>query len=169
MATDAAAAADVAGLYGAVQTTAVQCFQAATDATQAERLFDETVALLAEAYAPLGRPMRIVQVPARRLRRAEAMRADVELWSEARAEFVCVGDVRYYGDWLSKRVLFSYKETAAKEKAEKSVAQRPKFAFLVGGTVVDVTRLLAVLLESGGANRAAEFRVPDFMKWQTVQ
>lgn len=163
------------GLYGAVQTTTVQCFQAAADAADAERLFDETVALLAQTYATLGRPLRIVQVPAERLRRAEAMRADVELWSDARAEFVRVGDVRYYGDYLSKRLLFSYKETSTKntvlttkqagEKGSSASAPLPKFAYLIGGTVVDVTHLLAVLLENDDES-ARQFQVPDCMKSQ---
>lgn len=159
-----AAAAPSNGLYGVAQSTTVQSFEAAASAAEAVRLFDETVALLAGEYAQFGRAMRIVQVPACRLRAAEAMRADCELWSDSRQAFVRVADVAYYGDYISKRLLFSYKETAAPLAGRpRAEATEPRFAHLVSATAVDVSRLLAVLLE-GGAGQSAEFRVPECLR-----
>lgn len=161
--TSAASVESAGGLYAVAQSSTVQTFEAAASGEEAVRLFDETLALLAAEYARFGRAMRIVQVPAGRLRRAEAMRADCELWSDGRQEFVRVAHVAYYGDYISKRLLFSYKEMAGAKARTTGAAQEPRFAHLVSGTAVDVSRLLAVLLDGGGGG-GEEFRVPAFMR-----
>lgn len=131
------------GLFSVSQSNRVQIFQALADSRQAENAFDECVSELAELFQLFGRHFRIVQIPAHRLGQAESMRINVEMYNSHREEYIEVGHVAYYGDYISKRLLFSYKDPSAKQ-------DDPLFPHLIAGTAVDVTRVLAVLLENEG-------------------
>lgn len=140
------------GLFAVSQSNRVQMFQALADARHAELAFDETISQLAELYQQFDQHFRLVQVPAHRLAPAESLRVNVEMHNRLRGSYVEVGHVAYYGDYISKRLLFGYKDPGAK-------SDEPHFAHLIGGSLVDATRLLAVLLENGDA-----FRVPERMR-----
>lgn len=141
------------GLLSVCQSNRVQMFQALAGAREAELAFDESVSTLAEVYQRFGRHFRMVHVAAHRLEQAECLRVNVEMYSGHRGEYVEVGHLAYYGDYISKRLLFNFKDPSGGKRDE------PLFPHMIGGAVVDVTRVLAVLLESGAAAKA--LRLPE--------
>lgn len=138
------------GLFSVSQSNRVHIFQAFASSREAEIAFDECVSTLAEMYQRFGHHFRLVQIPAHCLEQAECLRVNVEMYSSHRNEYIEVGHIAYYGDYISKRLLFSYKDPSVKQMDD------PLFPHLIGGAVVDVTRVLAVLLENG-----ADLVVPE--------
>lgn len=138
-------------LMGVTQATQVQVFQALVDASEAEQSFDETIQQIVELYRAVEETFRCCYVPATQLRLAESMRVDFEVWSNRKNGFVAVGDLSYYGDFISKRLLFNYKD-----------GSETKFPHIISGTVVSIPKLLAVVLENNDG------QLPSFVEQQDV-
>lgn len=124
--------------YDKTQTSAVQMMAATQQAPEAVQIFDETIELFKEFYDQLELSYRLVQVPAHRLEASEAMRVDVEIYSPRPKDFVKVGSVSYYSDYISKRIAFNYHE-----------GKIQKFPHLVSGTVLKAASIIEVLLQHG--------------------
>ncbi|SPP82707.1 serine--tRNA synthetase-like protein Slimp [Drosophila guanche] len=123
-------------LYTATQTNAVQCFVATQTADQANAQLEHTLSLAIDFYKALDVPFRIVYAPAAALTPSESLRAVIEVYAPSLKHYVCVGRISNYGDFVSKRILFS-------TRREKQY----EFLHLVGGPVLHTTRLIAALLE----------------------
>lgn len=139
------------GLYGVDQSTQVQLFQALATKEEADISFDETVKHISAVLKQFNEQFRYVYVPADRLQTSESLRVDFEMYSKHLQRYICVGNLSSYGDYISKRLLFSFKSDGG--------SRDPKFPHLIAGTVVNVPKLLAILLE----NRES-LEVPTFLK-----
>lgn len=132
------------GLLDACQSTAVQIFRAGTK-EQMEEQFANTLDLLCELYKRLNVHFRVVYVPASELAYAECRKVRVEMYSPHFQRYFEIGSVSNYSDYISKRILFNY------EQDKKS-----QFPHIVGATVCNVTRLIAILLESNVSLKLTE-------------
>ncbi|XP_016981510.1 serine--tRNA synthetase-like protein Slimp [Drosophila rhopaloa] len=128
----------IPSLYTATQTNAVQSFVATQRADEAECEQEHILNLAIDFYKTLDIPFRIVYAPAKQLTPAESLRAVIEVYAPSLQRYVCVGRISNYGDFVSKRILFS-------TRREKHY----DFLHLVGGPVLYTSRLIAALLEHG--------------------
>lgn len=125
-------------LYTATQTNAVQSFVATQTADDADAQMEQILSLAIDFYKALDVPFRIAYAPAATLTPAESLRAVIEVYAPSLQRYVCVGRISNYGDFVSKRILFS-------TRREKQY----DFLHLVGGPVLYTARLIGALLEHG--------------------
>lgn len=125
-------------LYTATQTNAVQSFVATKTADEADNEMEQLLHLATDFYKTLDVPFRVVYTPPGSLTPAESLRASIEVYAPSLKRYVCVGRISNYGDFVSKRILFS-------SRREKHY----DFLHLVGGPVLYTTRLIAALIELG--------------------
>ncbi|XP_017036406.1 serine--tRNA synthetase-like protein Slimp [Drosophila kikkawai] len=125
-------------LYTATQSNAVQSFVATQTADEADAQMEQILNLAIDFYKALDVPFRITYAPATALTPAESLRAVIEVYAPSLQRYVCVGRISNYGDFVSKRILFS-------TRREKHY----DFLHLVGGPVLYTSRLIAALLEHG--------------------
>ncbi|XP_062123160.1 LOW QUALITY PROTEIN: serine--tRNA synthetase-like protein Slimp [Drosophila sulfurigaster albostrigata] len=125
-------------LYTATQTNAVQSFVATLTAEEADAQMEQLLNLAINFYKALDVPFQLVYAPADSLTPAESLRASLEVYAPSLKRYVCVGRISNYGDFVSKRILFS-------SRREKNY----DFLHLIGGPVLYTTRLLAALIELG--------------------
>lgn len=126
-------------LYNSAQSSTVQIFQAGTEEQMIEK-FDHTLDLISHMFQKLDIHFRIVKIPANELHPAASLTTIVEMYSPCTKEYIEVGNLNYYGDYISKRLLFSY----IKDRKTNVV----DFPHIVSGTVCNITRLLAIILET---------------------
>lgn len=124
------------GLYDTSQSTAVQVFLAGTQ-EQMEEKFQSTLDLIRNLYETLNIHFRIVYVPASELKLAACLSARIEMYSPFLQKYVEVGNLSNYSDFISKRILFNYEEN-----------KKTQFPHILSGTVCNVTKILAILLEN---------------------
>ncbi|XP_060530763.1 serine--tRNA synthetase-like protein Slimp [Cylas formicarius] len=91
-------------------------------------------------YEKLGYDFRVVLIPARKLTKAESLRVSIQMFSNHMGEYVEVGGVSFFDDYLSKRLLVNY--TLNNER------QYPK---IVAGSIVNIHKLLGCVLENNAA------------------
>ncbi|XP_017113973.1 serine--tRNA synthetase-like protein Slimp [Drosophila elegans] len=123
-------------LYTATQTNAVQSFVATLSANEADCQLEHILNLATDFYKALGIPFRVVYASAETLTPAESLRAVIEVYAPSLQRYVCVGRISNYGDFVSKRILFSTRRD-----------KHYDFLHLVGGPVLYTSRLIAALLE----------------------
>ncbi|XP_011177619.1 serine--tRNA synthetase-like protein Slimp [Zeugodacus cucurbitae] len=127
-----------ANLFTATQTNAVQTFVATKTADEAQEQMDKILNLAVDFYKELDVHFRVIYEDASALTNAECLRASIEMYSPAEQRYISVGNVSNYGDFVSKRIMFCIREQSGYA-----------FPHLVGGNVLHVTRLIALLLENG--------------------
>lgn len=137
------------GLFTAVQTNAIQLLIGAMDECKAKEQFDETLAIYKQIYQDIGLDYRIVYSPVSALENWESLRAQVELYSVSRQDYIAVGSLSISGNFISKRLRIYW---SSKDKHD--------FLHIVSGKIVDINILLACLLEQN----VKEFTVPDCLK-----
>lgn len=126
-------------LYDVCQSSVVQVFQAGAEEQMIQQ-FDDTLKLIFNLFKELDVHFRIVYVPAKELGPAESLAARIEMFSPNSQRYVEVGNLSYYGDYISKRLLFSYVKDSEKKIID--------FPHIVSGTVCNLTRILAIILET---------------------
>lgn len=126
------------GLLTATQANAVQIFLVTENQQQLNKEFEDTLSLLIDIYKKFNIHFRIIYQPAEKLSAAESLRASIEMFSPVYDEYVEVGHLSNYGNYISKRLLFSYKDN-----------KRYKFPCIAAGTVLDVSKIIACILENG--------------------
>lgn len=137
-------------LFHLTQSTSVQIFAIAKDEEEALKIFDEIVDDLKEIYQRFSDlRFRMVTETANKLDRNASLKVSLQMYSNYKREFVEVGNVIYYGDYISKRLLFSYKDQKLN-----------KFPHLVSATVVDIPKLIGCHLENTGGG----FKLPQLLK-----
>lgn len=134
-------------LYSVVQSTCCQTFVATTDGSSFEEIMDEQIEQLRKIYEPFGQHFRIVYHPAETLSLSESCRIAVEMFSPSRNDYIDVGNFSYYGDFISKRILFNYK-----------TGKESNFPHIFSGTAVNVVKLLLVLIEN-----CPDFKCPQWL------
>ncbi|ETN59193.1 hypothetical protein AND_009224 [Anopheles darlingi] len=121
-----------------VQSNTVHMFGACRSYEEAEALFDETLLTYRRFYDQLPVEYRLVQVAACDLQPAESMRIDVELYDWQNRGYVKIGDLSFYGDFLSKRIAFIYQDGKAQ-----------RFPHIVAGQAISSVELIKLLLGNG--------------------
>lgn len=140
------------GLYGVNQSSQVQLFQALATKEEADTSFDETVKHISDVLKQFNMHFRCVYVPADRLQTSESLRVDFEMYSKHLQRYICIGNLSSYGDYISKRLLFYYKSDGG--------SRDPHFPHLIAGTIVNVPKLLAIMLEN-----KESLEVPTFLRY----
>lgn len=127
------------GLFNTSQSNVVQTFQAGTK-EQMVQGFESTLELIHRFYRELDIHFRICRVPENQLHTSESSAVTIEMFSPHLQQYIEVGHLSYYTDYISKRLLFHY----VKDKKNNVT----DFPHLVSGTVCNVTRLIAIALET---------------------
>ncbi|XP_055325073.1 serine--tRNA synthetase-like protein Slimp [Sitodiplosis mosellana] len=130
---------DTFSLYNVSQSSTVQIFQAGSEEQMLHK-FKETLAMITQLFQKLDVHFRILYTPAKELNLAESLSAKIEMFSPHSKKYIEVGNLNYYSDYISKRLLFSY----VKDRETNEIG----FAHIVSGTVCNLTRILAIILET---------------------
>jgi seryl-tRNA synthetase len=136
-------------LFGVSQASVSQLFIAAQGASEAEVSKNFLVENYIKFYELFEQHFQVVSCPAHHLMPAENHRIAVEMYSPSANRYIEIGNISSYSDFISKRLLFNYRE-----------GKEYKFPHVLSGTVVNVERLLAVLIEG-----QEMFRCPEFLKF----
>lgn len=134
-------------LYNVVQATSCQSFIATADESTFDDILNEQVEHFISTFETFDQHFRIVYIPAHELTQAESCRLAVEMFSPSRNSYVEVGNFSCFRDYISKRLLFNYKE-----------GKDSRFPHIYSGTVVNVMKLLLVLIEN-----SKEFKCPNWL------
>lgn len=126
-------------LYDVCQSSTVHIFQAGTE-QQMLHEFQETIKVMCNLYEKLDIHFRVVYTPANELSNAQSLAAKIEMFSPAMQRYIEVGQLCYYSDYISKRLLFSY----IKDREKNTVG----LMHVVSGTVCNLTKLIAIILET---------------------
>lgn len=137
------------GLFSAVQTNAVEILIGSMDEQKSRDQFDETLAIYRRLYENIGLDHRIVYSPVAKLKNWESLRAQVELYSVSRRDYIPVASLSLSGDFISKRLRIYW-----------SGKGKNNFLQIIDGKMVDTNVLLGCLLEQN----VKEFVVPHCFK-----
>lgn len=124
------------GLYSVGQSTAVQVFLATVE-QDAQQTFDDTLSSITMLYKSFGKHFRTVYATSSDLMPSECLRVDIQMFSKHLNRYVTVGNLSLYNDYISKRLLFNYRD-----------GKQLRFPYIIAGTVVNVTKLIAIQLEN---------------------
>lgn len=134
-------------LYNVVQSTCCQTFVTTTDASSFDEIMNEQIDHFKKIFEPFNQHFRIIYYPADALRLSESCKIGVEMFSPSRNNYVEVGNFSYYGDFISKRLLFNFK-----------IGKEFHFPHIYSGTAVNVMKLLLVLIEN-----SHDFKCPEWI------
>lgn len=137
------------GLFSAAQSNAVELFIGSVDECQAKDQFDETLTIYKRLYEDIGLNHRITYSPVSLLETWESLRAQVELYSVSRQEYVTVASLSLSGDYISKRLRIYW-----------SGKNKHNFVHIVSGKIVDTNVMLGCLLEQN----VNKFTIPECFK-----
>ncbi|XP_050307831.1 serine--tRNA synthetase-like protein Slimp [Anthonomus grandis grandis] len=121
-------------LFNLNQTSEVGMFIASNKLD--DNFLENIVNEVSTVYQRLGMHFKIVLTPANRLKKAESLRMSVQMFSNHLQDYIEVGNVSFYGDYISKRLLFNYSEN--KER---------KYPIVVGGSLLNIHKFLGCALE----------------------
>uniref|UniRef100_A0A1B0DFB1 Uncharacterized protein n=1 Tax=Phlebotomus papatasi TaxID=29031 RepID=A0A1B0DFB1_PHLPP len=119
------------------QGNSVQLFYASGSKEDAEEFIEKIVKDLREIYEKFSKHFRIINVPPEKLKSSELMRFSLEFYSSMRENYSEVASVSSHGDFISKRLLFNFKE-----------GKEFKFPQIVTATICDTSKLSEILLEN---------------------
>lgn len=135
------------GLYSVSQSTVVQTFIATTTKKEADEKFDETVERFIEFYKKFNLHFQVVYSSADKLTPAESLRVNFEVYCPQHEKYFQIGHLSHFNNYLSKRLLFSFRE-----------GKEYKFPHIVAGTMINVPKILANLIDNEGT-----FKMPSFL------
>ncbi|XP_044254842.1 serine--tRNA synthetase-like protein Slimp [Tribolium madens] len=115
------------------QNTVGQIFVATSD--NSNEIFDILIEQIREIYEPLNYHLRLVYAPAASLKVGESLKVSIEMFSNYSGKYVEIGYLSLYGDYISKRLLFTH----GKERT---------FINVISGEILNVQRFLACALEN---------------------
>lgn len=128
------------GLFTATQSNCIQTFIAARDEDELDKEVETALGLAIDLFRELDTHFRIVYLPAHQLTGAESLRASIQMYSPIYNEYIEVGHLSNYSNYVSKRLLFNFKD-----------GKSYKFPYIAAGSIMNVTRIIACLLENGRA------------------
>lgn len=129
-------------MYETVQSTCCQAFIATNDGENFEQVISEMTSHLKTIFQAFNQHYQIVLYPPDMLNASESFKMGVEMYSPSKNKYIEVGNLSYHGDFISKRLLFNYKNQ------NKSV----EFPHLYSGTIINVMKVLVNLIESNNFN-----------------
>lgn len=135
-------------LFNASQSSVVEIFGVTKTEEDQDKFLEELTETLKLAYSKLGYHFRLSLLSADKLSMWESLRLSVEMYSTSLQDYVEVANVSLSGDFISKRLMFTYVENNVH-----------KFPLLVSSTALNVPKFLACALEQDDP-----FTVPDFVK-----
>lgn len=130
---------DNSEVYNMVQSTCNSVFVATADEKSFDEVLKEQVNHIKSIYEPLNLHFRVSIYPANELELAESFKLGVEVFSPFYQKYIEVGNFSYCSDFISKRLLFSYR-----------VGKEYKFPHIYSGSIVNTTRLLINMIECNG-------------------
>lgn len=126
------------GLFDAAQSTSIQIFSADTEEHINER-FKMILELITQIYKTLNMHFRIVHLPADQLQGAECFTARIEMYSPSMKKYVEIGNLSQFSNYISNRLRF---------QCERDATNSHYKPHIFGGTVCNVTKLLAIIIET---------------------
>ncbi|KAL0272757.1 UNVERIFIED_CONTAM: hypothetical protein PYX00_005614 [Menopon gallinae] len=143
------------GLYDTWQRTTNEIFiLTANDTNEMMSVFQETLAMVISLYEKLNHHFRVVYLKASALESWESLRASFQMYSCHEGKYVEIGKLSISDSFICQRLLMTY---------QMSEKDRKRFMKMISGTAVDITKLLACLLEQR-SNNADKFAMPDCLK-----
>ncbi|CAH2093641.1 unnamed protein product [Euphydryas editha] len=142
-------------LYHVSQSSVIQIFNATRNEAELNDVLHSNIDLIKKLYTQLGYHYRLSFVAADRLNMWESLRLAIEMYSSSQKCYVEVGNISMSEDFISKRLMFTYTED-----------KQYKFPFVLSGTILNVPKLLACILEQDD-----EFVLPEQFgidNWCTV-
>lgn len=126
------------GLFSLSQASVVQALTLVQkkDCDEYHSEFKNLVDTANKIFMEIGCHYRIVMRSAEELLPSESMRVSFEMWSAHSNQYVEVGHVSAYGDYLSKRLLIG-----------STASSKNNFSAIINGTLLSVPRVLGCLLE----------------------
>ncbi|XP_011883035.1 PREDICTED: serine--tRNA ligase, mitochondrial [Vollenhovia emeryi] len=142
------------GLFTACQASVAHAFVVAKDSKSEDyrMLFEELLETVCRLYDDVCGHYRVVMRTAPELQFCEEMRVSFEMWSPFMNQYVEIGHVSKYGDYLSKRLRIVYQTPTGRD-----------FPAVISGTVLSVPRLLACLLEQNPDKFVIPPKVAEFV------
>lgn len=132
--------------HNVVQSTCNQIFVATANQAEAESKINEIIEHYKLLYQELDQHFRVFYHPAHSLGLSESLKVGFEMFSTSLQEYVEIGNISYHGEFISKRLLFNYKE-----------GKDFNFPHVISGQVMDIMKLLLVLERNGN------FQCPQFL------
>ncbi|XP_046963927.1 serine--tRNA synthetase-like protein Slimp [Vanessa cardui] len=126
-------------LHHVSQSSVVQIFNATRNETELDGTLNNIIDLIKKLYTPLGYHYRLSYVAANQLKTWESLRLTIEMYSSSQKNYMEVGNISLSGDFISKRLMFTYTEE-----------KQSKFPHILSGTILNVPKLLACALEQDG-------------------
>lgn len=137
-----------ASLLHASQSSAVQLFGITKSGTDADIMLQETIETVKKAYGELGYHFRLSYVPACELKMWESLRVSIEMYLCSLQSYIEIGNISISGDFICKRLMIMY-----------DYEKQHRFPHLISGTVLNVPKFLACVLEQDG-----DFILPEQFK-----
>lgn len=135
------------GLYNVAQSTAVQVFLIGTKEQMIEK-YKQTLHLICGLLKTLNIHFRVVNVPANELYAAECFATAIEMYSPNAKLYIEIGRISNYGEFISRRL------NIHSDGDRKCGGQKPN---IVAATVCNVTKLIALILETHNGRFPDEF------------
>lgn len=126
------------GIYSAQQSNRVQVLTCYENSSDSDLIMDEILNNIVNFYKHLDTYFKIVYLPARELQPAESLCASIQMFSPYYEKYFEIGRISDYKNFISKRMLFNHKEN-----------KQFYFGNMIGGTVVNTSRLAMILIENG--------------------
>ncbi|KAL5284501.1 hypothetical protein ACFFRR_006658 [Megaselia abdita] len=126
------------GVFSAQQSNRVQELTCYENSRDRDLIMDDVLNNVANLLKSLGAHFKIVYLPVRELQQAESLCASIQMYSPYYEKYFEVGRISDYKDYISKRILFNFKD-------KKDIY----FGNMIGGTVVNTSRLAMILIENG--------------------
>lgn len=124
-------------LFSLTQQSVVSVFVATTDEENClESIIDDVTAI----YQEFGHHFKLLLLPACQLDKVESLHVSIQMFSNFLGQYVEVGNISVYNNYLSKRLLFTYTENN-----ENKIRKYPK---IISGTVVNIPKILGCVLEN---------------------
>lgn len=144
------APSDEDSLFHVSQSSVIETFCVVKTASELDQMLEELIVTLKEIYGNLGYHFRLSIISADKLHFWESLRVVVEMYSTSSQDYVEVGNISLSGDFISKRLMFTYVE-----------AKVNKFPYILSGTLLNVPKFLACVLEQD-----VQFSLPELFKIQ---
>ena len=109
-----------------------------TSPDEAYQLYCNYVDLTWDLYTTLPVPVRQLKVGCKELQVSEAARTDFQVWLPAQQSFVTIGNVGLRNEYVSRRLCIYW----------NSPSNKLHYANTIHGSVIDVSVLLAALMEN---------------------
>ncbi|XP_050353361.1 serine--tRNA synthetase-like protein Slimp [Nymphalis io] len=127
---------DEDNLYHVSQSSVIQLFNATRNETELNEMLNNVIDLIKKLYTPLNYHYRLSFVAATKLNAWESLRLVIEMYSSSQKKYMEVGNISLSGDFISKRLMFTYTEE-----------KQSKFPHILSGSILNVPKLLACVLE----------------------